>query len=598
MPIPSVTCGVDQTLEYSSAGARSINLSASATNPPITSWRWDILSVPEGSTANVGNKGSFVNGVATLQNPTLLIDNAIDGTYVLQCIATNSTGPSNPSTDKQNAQQLILVRTATARLILPNDYAYDWGKNILIQSLRKIEESVGPRSLNLYTLPPIKIYVDETGDDANDGKSWGAALKTLEVAWYLSIPPIVSRKYVITFKGAITNHSTLLGQLGAKIITEAGSILIQGEDGFTTLGGGYTATSISLNSVADSTASWTPNEHAGKMVWVAWGALYAIRGVIKNTANTLFFNAPLQSSPSLPATFSFVRPKATYTGNLRISSDMYGSSPRSLILTHFYHNGNVNIYSKFCGMCNVISTGTLHIEGAGPSGDALTWLRCLAIHPDTGEDITDGIIKGGIMIPASASIGMLEFVNTQVIADGFHSRGVSLDHCGLLHFGSKYLGGKSRISNSVGVGLLLSNGTYNIGWNSISDMEVDGAVGCGVKIIDSLRTRFGPGTDVKNTSGSPGHGIYANNANVVLTNLDRDLVGYPVTGSDNAGLGVYSRNKSSIRPRLGFPPTLTGTEGDVGNHAGVATWNDIDAGGSLIDIGEMQFVKSDDATED
>lgn len=142
MPIPAVTCGADVVLDYS-ASPRTISLSASATNSP-TSWRWDLLSVPPGSLANVGVKGDFTDGVATIQNPTLVIDAAVDGGYCAQCRATNGDGQSEPSLDKANGQQLIIVRVGTTDPILelPPDYAFDWGETYNNPNLRKIKTAM------------------------------------------------------------------------------------------------------------------------------------------------------------------------------------------------------------------------------------------------------------------------------------------------------------------------------------------------------------------------------------------------------------------------------------------------------------------------
>lgn len=141
MAKPNVTCGADLILDYNVA-AQSANLSAVATNGPILSWQWTILSVPPGSTANVGAKGDFTNGVATIQNPTLLCDAAIDGGYTVQCIASNAEGASNPLVDKHNGQQATIVRTQARQLSLPGDYLYNWGETYLNPNLRLIESFI------------------------------------------------------------------------------------------------------------------------------------------------------------------------------------------------------------------------------------------------------------------------------------------------------------------------------------------------------------------------------------------------------------------------------------------------------------------------
>ena len=65
MPIPAVTCSANVKLEYD-ASSQNVVLGAVATESP-TAWEWTMLSVPAGSTANVGTNGDFTNGVAAVQ---------------------------------------------------------------------------------------------------------------------------------------------------------------------------------------------------------------------------------------------------------------------------------------------------------------------------------------------------------------------------------------------------------------------------------------------------------------------------------------------------------------------------------------------------
>lgn len=124
MALPVVTCGADVVLSYS-VGTQNANLSVSATGAP-TSYTWTVLSVPPGSTALSEVRGSFTNGIASGTSPTFVTDAALEGTYVIQCIATNAEGDSIPSTDVQGGQQNVVVKTLLLDLALPNDYQYDW----------------------------------------------------------------------------------------------------------------------------------------------------------------------------------------------------------------------------------------------------------------------------------------------------------------------------------------------------------------------------------------------------------------------------------------------------------------------------------------
>lgn len=126
--VPVVTCGPDIIYTYS-ASTHTASLSATATNDP-SAFTWVILSVPTGSTAFSQTRGDFVNGIATTSGNTssvqFVTDAGLEGTYVIQCVAANSIGASDPARDKQAAQQNIVLKTQAHDLSLPNNYQYDW----------------------------------------------------------------------------------------------------------------------------------------------------------------------------------------------------------------------------------------------------------------------------------------------------------------------------------------------------------------------------------------------------------------------------------------------------------------------------------------
>jgi len=143
MAAPVVSCGPKQTLAYS-ASSRTIFLTANAVPAPDT-YQWQMLDVPAGSTANVGVNGDFTDGATTPSaSPAASfdIDGAVDGNYVLQCIATLGAESSDPTSDKAGGQTIIAVQTEDAGLELASDFQYDWGRNSQIPTLRTIEELI------------------------------------------------------------------------------------------------------------------------------------------------------------------------------------------------------------------------------------------------------------------------------------------------------------------------------------------------------------------------------------------------------------------------------------------------------------------------
>jgi len=145
--MPSVTASADIVVAFLSAGNLS-QLEATATESP-TQWRWEVLSAPTGSTYASTVRGDFTNGVATLQNPQFVTDVGLAGTYVFQVTAKNASGWSQPSSDRENGQQNIIVTTSLEALSLPGSGQYNWGNynntnfTILEQRVNAIDLGLG-----------------------------------------------------------------------------------------------------------------------------------------------------------------------------------------------------------------------------------------------------------------------------------------------------------------------------------------------------------------------------------------------------------------------------------------------------------------------
>lgn len=137
MSIPACTAGADQSFAYTTSQA--VTLAGAATNSP-TGWEWTMLSVPSGSTDNVGTNGSFTNGVATVQNPSCTLHNV--GCYVFQLKAQNGDGWSDPAIDKENGQTLVFIRTQNQDVELPGYQAYRYD-NCVINTLKTLETASG-----------------------------------------------------------------------------------------------------------------------------------------------------------------------------------------------------------------------------------------------------------------------------------------------------------------------------------------------------------------------------------------------------------------------------------------------------------------------
>jgi hypothetical protein len=169
MAKPSVTCGAD-IVDVEGSLPVPAALSASATESP-TLWQWAMLSVPLGSSANVGVNGDFTNGVATIQNPSFTAD--VRGTFVVQALAYNAEGWSEPTLDREAGQQNVVIKSSALDLPIPGNKQYDWAA-YNDDSLRKLEAAaggvvahdLGGASHNPSTLAELNAKVsDATLDD-------------------------------------------------------------------------------------------------------------------------------------------------------------------------------------------------------------------------------------------------------------------------------------------------------------------------------------------------------------------------------------------------------------------------------------------------
>ena len=169
MPVPAVTCGAKIVITWNEgAGFYNAYFSATATNTP-TSWLWTILSVPAGLEALLtGSWGDFANGVATMQGPSLtgIPTNVASGTIVVQCVATNGDGPSNPLIDRWNGQQPVVIKTELLDLPLPGNKEYNWGGAQLDEVLRKLETNTA--ALHKATAAEISAVTPKTTPIAAD----------------------------------------------------------------------------------------------------------------------------------------------------------------------------------------------------------------------------------------------------------------------------------------------------------------------------------------------------------------------------------------------------------------------------------------------
>lgn len=604
MAVPVVSCSVDVVVEYD-ASPQTISLGATASNGPITGWAWTILSVPEGSVADVGTKGDFVDGVSAIQNPDLEIDGEVDGTYVIQCVATNSEGDSVPSSDKVSGQQLIIVRTVNRRMTLPNDKAYNWGKRLLIPAIRQLSENIGGMgSFRFWEIPAKRWFVDPVlGDDANDGQSWATAKKNIKHVWFECIPSIVDHWYFIVWRGDADGDCTGTW-LADKLLLDNGSVILSGEPGYNVVSGPFTATGGSDWHLQDTGSGWTPTEHVGKWVMFHSGAnANHVRGIATNTADEIHFTRYLPANVLSGHTYSFVEPKSSISGYLGIlaTSSQYSNG---VVLQHckLEVGGNLDFYGPgFLNLFNVMGGANLWMIGGGDDVPGYGRLILKYKIYDTtnylarwGSMESSELNQGGCSFESMNIKGCIVDLSCFTVNGGF----VTLDNCQIRRMGDRANNCWSSIVGFSGHGLIIRGGTRTQDDRALSSLRVDGyggAVGSCILILNSPWLKIGPDVLLANVSGDA---ITCINTNLILSTSDHGVTSGMGNSWGIGNWGVWARHRSCIRVRSGVTVLYTGSNGDLGLAGTSGTWAALAGGTIYTNASEALFARADDTSEE
>lgn len=602
MPIPIVTCSPSIYLHYANTGPRLVQLGAVATGSP-TAWRWTVLSAPAGSVVMTGTKGNFTDGYAVIQNPQIQIDDMLDGTYVIQCVATNGSGSSDPSVDKENGQQLIIVQIGR-ELPLPGDGAYNWGNKILIPALRKIARNFGDIEPDTYDLPSgwnaaaFKYYVDgDNGNDDNDGLTWDTALRTLDAFWCYKLPTNINNAYICEFRGAVGDDGPIFGGwFTGKTIYDNGRVLIMGEQGTTDIAGPFTATASGGGWTYQVTgAGWSNDQWTGKWIRIASGnGAGQYRSIIRNGPDLIFLGAGCFPTGGIGAgdVFYICKPKSTYTGYLGILAEGH-DWPWGINLMHFNHVGNgrdIEFYgSGRFEISRVISDNYLWAEGKGPN-DQECWMLCndRDMDPVTASPINVDDDHPNYRCGNSFATGM-GFYGASVEADTFFAGGkVTFDECRIRQLGSFNTNRHSRIVVNGADGLEFTHcwmtdpdSGRSVSWLDVEAQE--GGQGNNAVIIKNSRINLGP---MLLFGAWQYFGVWMINSHVMVSEYDAGSgpASFLMTNEGTLGLGGFGlRHGSHLRIRCaaaGEGGTLTKNGSTMTIQQ--ATWG---TGGKVVQVG-------------
>lgn len=475
-------------------------------------------------------------------------------------------------------------------LPIRNDF-FDGGSNITGEdgALEDLINQLDEENTSI-TYDTTHIYVDENGDDSNDGSTLALAKATI-LAAIDTLPTIIAHSTVIHMSGTLDAQ----GASSTKNKIVLAQLLFDGGDDLITIEGPVVATSSSTSSVVSTGVGWTVDEHAGYWIKItdtdspAYGEIRTIQG---NTIDTITPMKNFSVDPWVAGLeFEIVKPSTNLTN--------IGGTTLLQLSGLCSYNGMI-IAQRFCtsgtGSTNILTYNTARTYIAGVISDTTGGnITALGSFFQTG-----GTIRDPNTMNAFDQFDATTLSNIVVgLAQLNTSKNISLDYCSNVYLSSIYTN-SLIVKNSTNVGALLRSGTRVKGSVLLEtsiirlNSAIENSSGYAKTVIDNAS---GVGFTIENSTvkmealeindcGS--HGIEVNDSKLYHDGTAA------LAGTGNAGAGCYVHSQSNVHITDGSPPTLTGTVGDVSLDSTTeeSTWAAID-GGTAIDgatVGNNEFV--------
>ena len=429
------------------------------------------------------------------------------------------------------------------------------------------------------TTKVLHVYADGTsGDDANTGKS-GSPVKTITKALSL-IPDVISHNTVLHLSGSFDLVTEIPGSSATwgKEVNAGCNFVIDGGDDTQLAAVGsenFAITSSTTSSVTSTGAGWTVDEWKGFWVKTSTGQ---IRQIHSNTADTILPCANFSPAPT--GAFDVVKPATAFesgstrsvyfsctgSGNVylqRINTGINVRIAMSTIVYSFYMSAliieDTSEFSNFNTM--LVSYGGFSAYSRDPANLPSAFSNILASVTNRGTSSFRG--KGSVTI--SSYVGDTLEVTAGELSTVYGGINVK-----------KLVFDKACFSSPLAFG-------YS---SSYRPVVVSGSSDVGFSMIDTQGTLkiASNKLEIKNCAS---HGIEVNNSQIQFEG--------GISGTGNAGAGVYAHNGATVTTKAGTAPTLTGTAGDlaVTNPASAdATWAQINGGDTLVSAAERTLVKA------
>jgi hypothetical protein len=438
------------------------------------------------------------------------------------------------------------------------------------------------------TTANLHVYADGTsGNDANSGLSVGSPKRTIDAVFKL-IPKVIKHKVAVHLKGTFTNWGYCQYVFWSEndFVIDGGSESVILDD---RSGSNYVANVSSVNTIGDTVnAAWSVDQYAGYWVEILSGTCASqIRLIQGNTSNTITVCKNFTADPGAGATFRIIRPKTELNG-----TSFYGSN---LILSIF-------------------GSGSTYIQRLYLSGTTSS----ITIMNSPSVVFMNNIVSDSTFV-SNGSLSAQYTNNIQMACSGFNDPDTFIFNTVQQNNGVSLRSSSGRVYCGT-VGLVSITGCYfaNLQLSAVSDLAI---LGYGTRIKGKVLSLSGvyssstaafmdSASAVTSIDSSTTHGISMIESKVGLnaisiknnTNhgimVDRSRVNFnaAVSGTGNAGAGVYAQSSSVILTKAGSPPTLTGTVGggcelSTDGTTQKSTWAAIEAGTPVADAAEFVIAK-------
>jgi hypothetical protein len=510
-------------------------------------------SVPEDCTADSGTNGDFVNGVSSVQNPSFYTTGGEWGTIVCECLAYNDEW-SDPDIDRENCQTQIIIKGPRLYERLMNDYSFKWGKSLMNKFWRKIDATMAR-----ITSATVHLYIDaSSGDDENDGSSWGNAKETLLAAVEAAAE---YPRHDIAFhaRGAFNENSNLIIPISGKHRKVIFDFFDNGNNE-TIVVAEQTSTSVTTDTLTKTGAGWTVNAYRGEWVKITDGAQAGnYRQIRSNTSDTMTFCNSISGLSGTPK-FKIVRSSCQINGNV----NFYNSGNATCVIQGLDSNGGfIGLYGgghyKTIGW-TLRSSGWSEFEQINSISDGYY------INPDTL--VENSLIRLGI----HCDDDYFYFYDLNVFNFDFGITGLGIDSDGV-NYG---VSNKTEFTRAV---TCARNRFLRF-----LDIVVTGEVtaGTGFTFVEGGKCQL----DKASVSNKSSHGIAVRDGFLYLGNSGG------ISGSGNTGAGLFADHGSRVVLHDSLTPTITGTVGEVSVDGTTqkSTWAAIN-GGTPVTSSEGTYVK-------